>query len=326
MPRKSIDRSTPSTVNVIDMKTGKAAEVPTVPIICERIRHFRERAGIEQKELGRKIGISGNTVSNWERGRSRPDINLIPAICEALQISLEDVFGMPDIQNSFLRNSPAEQRLIDKYRRMKPGNRRIMDAMADDILSIQDAEDTPALRLLRFYQKSLSAGKGDPTEIDGRAMPIYLYRDQFRSSAGTHVSRRADCVFAVNGDSMEPDYHSGDLVLVERIPDAPDLNPGEIGAFIVGNETYIKKYSEEGLVSLNPKYKIMRFDEENSVYLIGRVLGTLDPQCVAASADIEKYRLLHGEEEKEEQRAPGQGWPDMEREVICREYIDRYLR
>ena len=79
---------------------------------------------------------------------------------------------------------------------------------------------------------------------------------------------------------MEPDYHNGDLVLVERIPDAPSLSPGEIGAFIVGNETYIKRYEEDGLHSLNPAYPTMHFDEEASVYLIGRVLGILAQAAV----------------------------------------------
>ena len=76
------------------MKTGMPVSPPSIPVICERIRYFRELAGIEQKELGKKIGISPNTISNWETGRSRPDINLIPAICRALQVSLSELFGI----------------------------------------------------------------------------------------------------------------------------------------------------------------------------------------------------------------------------------------
>ena len=94
---------------------------------------------------------------------------------------------------------------------------------------------------------------------------------------------------------MEPEYHNGDMVLVSRIPDAPDLQPGEVGAFIVGNETYIKVYREEGLESLNPKYPIMHFHDAESVYLIGRVTGILDPKPVATAQDIDKYQMLHPE-------------------------------
>ena len=120
---------------------------------------------------------------------------------------------------------------------------------------------------------------------------------------------------------MEPDYHSGDLVLVERVPDAPGLKRGEIGAFIVGNETYIKEYADDGLVSLNPRYPLMRFDEENRVYLIGRVLGKLDPACIAASEDLERYRRIHPEED-----LPGGSDTDTGNEIVLREFIDRYLK
>ena len=107
---------------------------------------------------------------------------------------------------------------------------------------------------------------------------------------------RADCVFTVNGNSMEPKFHNGDMVMVSRIPDAPDLQPGEIGAFIVGNESYIKEYQEDGLNSLNPKYSTMHFSEEESVYLIGRVLGTAAPEEVADGQDVEAFLTVHGAE------------------------------
>lgn len=96
MPRRKIDRSVSRTSSVIDMKTGMPVSPLPIPVICERIRYFRELAGIEQKELGKRIGISPNTISNWETGRSRPDINLIPAVCGALQVSLSDLFGIED--------------------------------------------------------------------------------------------------------------------------------------------------------------------------------------------------------------------------------------
>ena len=94
MPRRSFDRSTSGTGNVIDMKTMKPVEKASLPIICERIRHYRELAGMEQKELAERLGITGNSVSNWENGRSRPDINLIPALCDLLHVTLYELFDI----------------------------------------------------------------------------------------------------------------------------------------------------------------------------------------------------------------------------------------
>lgn len=284
MPRRSIERPAKGSGNVIDMKTGKAVERPALPVLCERIRFYRERAGMEQKTLARLIGVTGNAVSNWENGRGRPDINLLPDICRALNVTMYDLFDMED---PGIRYSAGEQIFLDQYKQLSPGHRMAIDQMVDTLLKVQIAESVPLIRRLTFYQKSLAAGVGDPSEIDDEGQPIFLY-------ASREVDR-ADCVFTVNGDSMEPEYHNGDMVLVSRIPDAPDLQLGEVGAFIVGNETYIKVYREEGLESLNPKYPIMHFHDAESVYLIGRVTGILDPKQVASAQDVDKFQMLHPE-------------------------------
>ena len=284
MPRRSIERPAKGSGNVIDMKTGKAVEKPALPVLCERIRFFRERAGMEQKTLAKLIGVTGNAISNWENGRGRPDINLLPDICRALNVTMYDLFDMED---PGIRYSAGEQIFLDQYKQLSPGHRMAVDQMVDTLLKVQIAESVPLIRRLTFYQKSLAAGVGDPSEIDDEGQPIFLY-------ASREVDR-ADCVFTVNGDSMEPEYHNGDMVLVSRIPDAPDLQLGEVGAFIVGNETYIKVYREEGLESLNPKYPIMHFHDAESVYLIGRVTGILDPKQVATAQDIDKFQMLHPE-------------------------------
>lgn len=284
MPRRSIERPAKGTSKIIDMKTGKAVDRPALPVLCERIRFYRERAGLEQKALAGMIGVSGNAVSNWENGRGRPDINLIPDICRALNVSMYDLFGMDD---PGIRYTAGEQIFMDQYRQLSAGHQMAVSQMVDTLLKVQAAESVPLIRRLTYYQKSLAAGLGDPTEIEDEGEPIFLY-------ASREVDR-ADCVFSVNGDSMEPTYHNGDMVLVSRIPDAPDLQPGEVGAFIVGNETYIKVYGEDGLQSLNPNYKTMHFDESTSVYLIGRVMGILDPNQIATASDVDKYQLLHPE-------------------------------
>ena len=77
------------------------------------------------------------------------------------------------------------------------------------------------------------------------------------------------------------------------MPSGTTLHEGEIGAFIAGNETYIKEYRKDGLHSLNASYDVLRFAEDQAVYLIGKVLTVLDPEKIASASDIEKFRLLH---------------------------------
>ena len=270
---------------VLTVQSGKTVTNPAIPVLCERIRFFREKADMEQKQLAKQIGITANAVSNWENGRGRPDINLLPDICRALNVSMYDLFDMDDPAH---RYTNEEKILLEQYRTLTAGHRMAVGQLIETLLKVQDAENCPLIRRLVCYRKSLAAGFGDPTEFDGEGEPIYLY--------SSREVDRADCVFTVNGDSMEPDYHDGDMVLVSRIPDAPELHTGEVGAFIVGNETYIKVYGKDCLESLNPGYPPMHFHEAESVYLIGRVLGILDPKKIASPGDVKKYRLLHPDE------------------------------
>ena len=252
-----------------------------LPVICAQVRHFRMLRKLDQKQLAKELNITANAVSNWEQGRSRPDVSLIPDLCRVLGISIYDLYGEKD-PHSF---TEQEERHMQNYRKLKPGNRNLADGLVGHMLRLQEAEDVPALLRLRYFEKPLAAGVGDPTEFEGLSESIYLYDSE--------EYRRADYVFRVNGDSMEPDYENGDLVLVERVPSGEQLREGEIGAFIVGNEMYIKEYRPDGLHSLNSNYEVLKFDEEQTVYLIGRVLTVLDPECIANQSDVEKFRLLH---------------------------------
>ena len=266
---------------VIDIHTGKPADEAPLPTICERVRHYRTLRKMEQKELARQLNITPNSVSNWECGRSRPDVSLLPELCRVLEITPFELMGMhnPAVY------SEHERLHMDKYRKLAGRDRYLVDNMMDSMLVMREAENSPKLIRLPYFEKPLAAGIGDPTEFEGLSEEIYLYE--------TDEYRRADYVFRVNGDSMEPDYRSGDLVLVERVPSGLTLQEGEIGAFIVGNEMYIKEYRADGLHSLNKKYDVLKFDADQAVYLIGKVLTVLDPESIASQSDVERFLLLH---------------------------------
>lgn len=284
MARKSIDHSTSGKGNVIDMKTQQLINVPKLPVICDRIRHYRIQKGIEQKAMGLLLGISGNTICNWENGRARPDINLLPSICQILDISLYQLLGETDPN---IKLSPHETNLVAQYRDLTQGHKRAVDTLINSLQFAQTSENCRKIKKLITPDKSLAAGIGDPTEPDITGTETYLY--------ASPLVDRADFIFGVNGDSMEPTYHSGDKVLVQRIYDVSSLPIGDIGAFSVGNEMYIKKRGENSLLSLNPDYPPMVFSEEESVYLIGKVIGICEASDFASEEDIDMYLRLNPE-------------------------------
>lgn len=62
--------------------------------IAERIKEARKHAGMTQKDVEEKTNsqIKANTVSNWEQGVSRPDVDSIALLCKLYGVDPNDVF------------------------------------------------------------------------------------------------------------------------------------------------------------------------------------------------------------------------------------------
>lgn len=76
------------------------------------IAEWRESRGLSQEALGGRLGVSDVTVSRWETGARRPDLNAQAAIAEALGVDPMDLARHPDqpSADALLRDQPEEVR------------------------------------------------------------------------------------------------------------------------------------------------------------------------------------------------------------------------
>ena len=280
MARKKIDE-TGNGGKIIEITPSVGSNGKEIPVVSRSIRKYRELRGLEQKELSRRLGIADSSVGNWERGFSKPPLDLIVPISKELGISLYELFG---IEDPMMKYTKEEQRIISKYKDLNEPHRKAVATMIDmlgdaEITTITES-DIPELTVLRYFNRQLAAGIGDPSDMDDDGEEIYLYSNE--------LIDKADYVFTVNGESMEPVYHNGDMVLVEK---SKDIGYGEVGAFLIGNEAFIKESQKDGLHSYNKRYKTMKFTEDDSVQIIGRVIGVIDASDFASDRDTEIFML-----------------------------------
>lgn len=269
-------RVSPDSMNA-DAAGAHAGEKTTPSLLCGRIRRFREAKGLDQKTFAARLGVTGNAVSNWECGRGRPDVNLLPSICRALGVTLYELYGETPPSD---RLPPREKKLLDGYRALSPENRYTLEKTLETLGVVQNI-GSREIRKLLYFSRPLAAGAADPTEFEQEAEAFYLY-------ASPEVDR-SDYVFKASGDSMEPRFHTGDYVLVEKLKGGSTLRYGEIGAFSVGNETYIKQYERDGLHSLNRKYDVLRFEGDQAVFLIGRVVRIIQQDEIPSEAELAAF-------------------------------------
>ena len=230
-----------------------------------QIRKYREHRRLTQKQLAEKLGeSSGSVIYNWEKGIGRPDCDKLVRLCDILDISADELLGCKSMAQ---RTTAAEWDTIQKYRALDEHGKEVVDYLIDsEHKRVAALTKKPKPRMLKidWYAQPASAGTGNILDSD-LAEELYVPESA--------EAEQADFVISVGGDSMEPTYHDGDKVFVEKC-DAIDV--GEVGIFVVNGDVYIKELGNKCLISHNEKYKPIRIGENDSVYCCGRVIGIVE--------------------------------------------------
>ena len=94
----------------------------------EIIRNARKSLGLTQRQLADQIGVSNTSVSNWEKGLSRPDADLIQKLCAVLHLQPNDIYGTT-------QDTAGRRRVSDEDIKFSHfgGDGEITDAMFDEV-------------------------------------------------------------------------------------------------------------------------------------------------------------------------------------------------
>ena len=122
------------------------------------------------------------------------------------------------------------------------------------------------LKVIRLYDFPVSAGHGN---FIGDTTATY--------TEITTDNRKADFAVMITGNSMEPDYHEGDILLVKS---QNTLNSGQLGIFFYDGDTLFKKYSKnkkkETIISLNKsEYPPIDIPSNRKLLIQGLVVGKI---------------------------------------------------
>ena len=69
-----------------------AATILEMPPYESSVKEYRERAGLSQEALARKVDVSRQTIVNIERGDNQPRVLLALAIAAVLGAAVSDLF------------------------------------------------------------------------------------------------------------------------------------------------------------------------------------------------------------------------------------------
>ena len=217
-----------------------------------RLVVLRQRRGYSQEQLALKMGITKQTISNYERDIRSPDRETIERLANILDCSVGYIMGTEEEINA--------QRTLDEIR---------ADGIAFAEKKINALLDQPA------YPSNVrpisSIHRQRVPLIGGVAAgePIYDPED-----AGVYVESPvdADAAITIHGDSMIPTYLDGDLVYVKARPDVPE---GAVAVVFLDDEATLKHVYKRPigftLISDNPAYPPIIAEFED--YACPRIFG-----------------------------------------------------
>ncbi len=257
----------------------------------DRIKTIKSEKKITNDMLSEMTGIPLGTLSKILAGISdSPKLSNIVAICDALDCSLDYILtGIPENTNNYTLEE-SEMTLIENYRKLDKHSKELVglvinkeaeratDNSADMRARNARAQGRGAVILSRESMKQ-AAGLGK-RKISLFDLPVSAGTGVFLTDTesvtisipSTAQTESADYALRIKGNSMEPKYRDGDILLVEE---CDSVEYGELGIFILDGDGYFKKYEGDRLISLNPDYAPILLKNFEEISCCGKVVGKL---------------------------------------------------
>lgn len=259
----------------------------------DRIKLLKTQKKITNDQLASMTGIPLGTLSKLLAGMNdSPKLSNIIAICGALDCSVEYIVsGTPENTNNYTLNA-EEIRLVEEYRKLDDWGRDLVETVISKTVerSAETVEITPVKpeKTARILP-AISTGNryAEEQRVRTGKRPIKLYRLPVSAGVGEYLEEdvvesinipnndktaEADYALRISGNSMEPKYHNGDVLLVQN---AESVEMGELGIFLLDGCGFFKVYGGDTLISLNPEYGPILLKEFANVQCKGRVVGKL---------------------------------------------------
>ena len=64
--------------------------------IHERIKELRKQNNFSQTELAKKLFVSQDTISLWEKGKSKPSIDYVILLAQLFGVTTDYLLGLED--------------------------------------------------------------------------------------------------------------------------------------------------------------------------------------------------------------------------------------
>ncbi|MGQ7657412.1 LexA family transcriptional regulator [Streptococcus suis] len=232
-------------------------------IFSKNLKYYMDKKGVDRNQLCSDLDLKYTTVRDWIKGITYPRIGKIELLANYFGINKSDLIEEKStIQSSSIPKTVSDD-VLRLDRDLYSNNHKSWIRYGNELLDKQNTVNEPQVVYFtyNYYDQPASAGTGqylNDVQVEQIELPVNV---------------NADFVVPIYGDSMEPEYHSGDYVFVKL---SVDLSDGDIGVFAYNGDAYIKqlRITDQGayLHSLNPDYDNIPITADTDFRTIGEVV------------------------------------------------------
>lgn len=239
-------------------------------MLHDNINKYKKITGFTNIDLANKTGVTISTLDKLTSGTNdNPKLSTLKVLADAFNCKLDDLIFGDNAKNSAQNEYTINNNLVIKYENLDSYGKKAVDNLVEieyqrcleskTSINCNYSEPTTQIKISEY---KVSAGVGYHLD-DGDCWSYIEVTD-------TPEVRKADFGLQIKGDSMEPVYHDGDIVLVKE---SPCVDKGEIGIYVLNNEGFIKKNGGDRLISLNSEYNDIVIKEYDDIRCVGKVIG-----------------------------------------------------
>ncbi|MBR3631037.1 MAG: helix-turn-helix domain-containing protein [Oscillospiraceae bacterium] len=238
-------------------------------MIGAKLKELRTKNRFTIAQLCDELQMNQNTYAKYERDERDVSTETLSKLADFYHVTTDYLLGRepaPDPFGEVSLSPEDEQEVLAKYLSLPDDVRAvILDVLVQlaDAARARRAQEMPRplIMTIRKHVNKAAAGAGyDLSDHDQWERVKVLQTDE---------AEHADFAVEVDGDSMLPEYHDGDLVLIVLAEDVP---VGEVGLFRQNGKGFIKQKGEKYLISINPDYPNI-YPEDGEITCVGRVIG-----------------------------------------------------
>lgn len=231
----------------------------------KRMLELRKQQGKNQADVAAYLGLTVAAYQNYETGRREAGYDTICKLADYFNVTTDYLLGRaPQTDAMALLISQTDvtlETLTKQFEALPEDGKVLMIAIIralNETRDIRYPKKKPRTVWIKQHQNKAAAGFGYDLSSEDEWFDVEVIDNP---KVG-----EADFAVEIDGDSMEPDYHNGDLALIKLDPDVP---VGEVGLFVLDGMGYIKERGKKKLISRNPEYP----DIEGEARCIGLVIG-----------------------------------------------------